>query len=218
MDLTERYDRALVFASDLHRRQFRKGAGIPYLTHLLSVSALVMEHGGDEDQAIAGLLHDALEDQGDSYAGGRAALAEEIAHRFGRPVLEIVESCTDDLQIARQGASREERVRNWQMRKQAYLAHLARAGVPALRVSCADKVHNARTLLLDHRRFGEALWARFHADTRELQMWYYGGLVDAFEARVHGLGDDGLLTLVGELAATVQTLRSGRHPYAEDSE
>ena len=218
MELTERYDRALVFASKLHREQRRKGAGIPYLTHLLSVSALVMEHGGDEDQAIAGLLHDALEDQGSGYRGGRDALARAIAAQFGEAVLAIVESCTDDGRYPTDSTDRDQRIRYWRLRKQAYLRHLGEAGLPALRVSCADKVHNARTLLLDYRRFGESLWARFHADTRELQMWYYGALVAAFELRLQQIRDAGLITLTGELAATVQALRSGHHPYAETTE
>ena len=218
MELSQRYDQALLFASELHRNQLRKGAGIPYLTHLLSVSALVMEHGGDEDQAIAGLLHDALEDQAGDYAGGRDALAAAIAARFGESVLAIVESCTDDSRYRTDSPDRDERIHYWRMRKRAYLRHIGEASLPALRVSCADKVHNARTLLLDYRRFGESLWARFHADTRELQMWYYGGLVDAFQQRLHQVRDAGLLALAGELAATVQTLRSGRHPYAEDAE
>ena len=218
MELTERYDRALVFASELHRDQRRRGAGIPYLTHLLSVSALVLEHGGDEDQAIAGLLHDALEDQADNHNGGREGLAAQIADRFGPAVLEIVESCTDDSRYRTDAPDREQRIHSWRLRKQAYIRHLGQAGLPALRVSCADKVHNARTLLLDYRRFGESLWARFHADTRDLQLWYYGALVAAFENRLREVRDPGLIVLTGELAATVQALRSGHHPYAETAE
>ena len=168
--LSRKYDQALVFAAELHREQWRKGGGIPYLSHLLATSALVMEYGGDEDEAIAALLHDAIEDQGSRYPGGVDVLRQEIESRFGAAVLAIVQACSD--------ADTEPKP-PWRQRKEAYLAHLAAAPLPVLRVSCADKLHNARCILADYRQVGETLWDRFHAD-REQVLWYYRSLALAF--------------------------------------
>jgi (p)ppGpp synthase/HD superfamily hydrolase len=170
MRLTERYDDALRFAADLHRDQRRKGGAIPYLSHLLATSTLVMEHGGDEDQAIAALLHDAIEDQGHHHVGGVAALRSAIRQRFGGAVLNIVDACTDADCHPKPP---------WRQRKEAYIAHLAEAPLPVLRVSCADKLHNARCILADYRQLGGALWERFNADRQQV-LWYYRALTDAF--------------------------------------
>lgn len=162
--LTARYREALDHAFDLHRDQRRKGSGTPYVAHLLGVSSIVLEHGGDEDEAIAALLHDAIEDQG----GDRAR--REIRARFGEPVVDIVEGCTDaDVQPKPP----------WRQRKEAYLAHLPRASPSVLLVSCADKLYNARTILADLRRIGDELWGRFRGG-RDGTLWYYQALVEVF--------------------------------------
>lgn len=171
--ITERYLAALQWAAHLHQGQTRKGTTIPYLAHVLAVSSLVMEYSGGEDAAIAGLLHDAIEDTGPIYPGGPGALRQEIMARFGPQVLQIVEDCTDAETIPKPP---------WQARKAAYLRHLRESDSPdALLVSCADKLHNARAILTDYRIIGEELWERFTAG-RTGTLWYYEALVDAFRA------------------------------------
>ena len=168
---------AVAWAAELHRDQHRKGKpDVPYLSHLLGVASLVLEAAGTETEAVAALLHDAVEDQG--------VTVHEIVHRFGERVAHIVLACTDDLTgddrpepapVAPRGAA------NWRARKEQYLAHLAtehHAGV--LRVTLADKLHNARALLADVRSDPET-WVRFNADP-EAQLWYDRSLVDAFAA------------------------------------
>lgn len=140
--LTKRYDDALQYAHDIHRKQTRKGTTIPYIAHLMTVSALVIEHGGDEDQAIGALLHDAAEDQ-----GGETTL-EDIRKRFGDIVAEIVHDCTD---------SWVEPKPEWGPRKEAYLALLPKKATRSLLVSLADKTHNAEAILFDYRVIGDAL-------------------------------------------------------------
>jgi (p)ppGpp synthase/HD superfamily hydrolase len=162
--LSPRFEEALVFAARLHSRQRRKGTGIPYVSHLLGVASLVLENGGDEDCAIAALLHDAVEDQ-----GGRPTL-EEIRRRFGDRVAFIVEGCTDTDVVPKPP---------WRQRKEAYLAHVRQAPAEVRRVSVADKVHNARSILADLRRNGSAVWTRFTAD-RDGVLWYYRSLAIAF--------------------------------------
>jgi len=190
MCLNARYDDALQFTAALHREQTRKGSGIPYLSHLLATSALVMEYGGDEDQAIAALLHDAIEDQAEHYPGGVAALRQEIQRRYGASVLSIVEACTDADTFPKPP---------WRQRKEAYIDHLATAPLPVLRVSCADKLHNARCILADYRQVGEGLWDRFHAE-RDQVLWYYRSLADGFGGAGAPVG------LVGELGHTVREI------------
>jgi (p)ppGpp synthase/HD superfamily hydrolase len=168
--LTERFKEALVFAFELHKKQLRKGPAIlPYFPHLMSVSALVVENGGDEKQAIAGLLHDAIEDQAISY-GGADKLRKEIKKRFGERVLEIVNACTDAESIPKPP---------WRERKKAYIDSIAREPEYARLVSLADKVHNARAILSDYRVFGESVWERF-AGKKEGSLWYYRSLADVF--------------------------------------
>jgi (p)ppGpp synthase/HD superfamily hydrolase len=134
--LTDRFDRALLYATHVHGGQARKGTSTPYVAHLLAVAATVLEHGGDEDLAIAALLHDSVEDQ-----GGKARL-EDVRNRFGERVAKIVRACSDSLADTAKG----ERKAHWQERKEAYLAHLQTAEPDILRVSLADKVHNALVL------------------------------------------------------------------------
>jgi (p)ppGpp synthase/HD superfamily hydrolase len=165
MPLSETFDIALVYASQLHRDQVRKGSGIPYVAHLLSVSSRVLVAGGSEDQAIAGLLHDAAEDQ-----GGQATL-DEIEKRFGSPVSQIVADCTD---------SWIEPKPAWRPRKDAYLAALPSKPPTSLLVSLADKVDNAEAILQDYLHIGDDLWRRFTGG-REGTIWYYRTLSTFFD-------------------------------------
>lgn len=143
MQLTDRFTAALVLAHNLHREQLRKATLVPYIAHLLTVSALVLENGGDEASAIAALLHDAAEDQ-----GGDETLAL-IREKFGPQVAEIVVGCSDTFEIPKPP---------WRERKEAYLGHLPKASPEIQLVSLADKVHNARTILANLRTSGEDLW------------------------------------------------------------
>jgi (p)ppGpp synthase/HD superfamily hydrolase len=162
--LTDRFDRALLYAVHVHGGQVRKGTDIPYISHLLAVSALVIEHGGDEDQAIAGLLHDAAEDQ-----GGELRLADIIS-RFGESVGDIVRDCTD---------AWVEPKPPWRKRKKEYIAHLPNKPSRSLLVSLADKTHNATAIAMDLRRIGADLWPRFNGD-RKGTIWYYTKLAKVF--------------------------------------
>ena len=163
---TDRFAYALDYATRAHEEQMRKGSNIPYVSHLLAVAALVLEDGGDEDEAIAALLHDVVEDQ-----GGAERLAE-VEREFGPRVAAIVESCSDTLVTPKPP---------WRERKAAYVAHLEDADPSALRVSLADKVHNVRTIVLDYRQLGESLWERFDPDADPA--WYYRSLADVFARR-----------------------------------
>ncbi|HVO12396.1 MAG TPA: HD domain-containing protein [Vicinamibacteria bacterium] len=182
--LSRRFDEALAYAAHVHEGHCRKGTTVPYLAHLLGVCALVLEDGGSEEEAIAALLHDAVED-----AGGEGRL-RAIRRRFGERVAAIVAACSD---------TDESPKPPWRERKQRYLAHLVAERDPGtLRVAAADKLHNATAILRDYRRVGESLWERFSAPAAE-QMWYYRALVDAFRAAGEG-------PLVGELERVVDEL------------
>ena len=164
MPLSKLFDNALVYAAELHRDQVRKGSGIPYIAHLLSVSSRVIAAGGTEIQAIAGLLHDAAEDQ-----GGKPRL-NDIKFKFGSPVARIVADCTD---------SWVEPKPPWRPRKEAYLSALSSKPVESLLVSLADKVDNAEAILQDFRIMGEDLWSRFTGG-RQGTIWYYCSLSEIF--------------------------------------
>ena len=190
----KRFRDALVWASELHEDQERKGGNIPYVGHLLGVAAIVLEHGGDEDQAIAALLHDALEDQAHKMSAG------EIGARFGATVERIVEACTD-------GEPEEQRDRDkqrWYARKKKYMAAMPEKPREAILVSMADKLYNARSVLEDYRSIGEPLWSRF-TTRREGSLWYYEAMVAAFEPEARSLGHD---KLWGELSRTVSELKN----------
>jgi len=165
-----RFDAAVAYARTIHADQVRKGTRIAYLAHLLSVAALVIEHGAaDEDLVIGALLHDAAEDH-----GGRPRL-EDIGARFGDAVASVVEGCTDTF---------EDPKPPWRPSKEAYIEHLSQAilrGEPFVLVSLADKLHNARSILADVREFGPVMFERFTAG-RDEQLWYYRSLVDAFRS------------------------------------
>ena len=167
MKYSARFDEALVFASQLHRNQKRKGNSSPYITHLLAVTAIVGENGGSEDEVIAALLHDAVEDQ------GGAVVREEIRRRFGTAVADIVDGCSDTDQTPKPP---------WRQRKQAYLDHLPGASRAVQLVSLADKLHNSRSILFDLREVGNSTWERFKGG-KEGTLWYYRSLVSIFLAR-----------------------------------
>ena len=162
--LSCRFSQALEFAFTLHAGQFRKGGPTPYIAHLLGVTALVLEDGGDEDEAIAALLHDAVEDQ-----GGLPTL-DEIREHFGDRVAEIVDGCSDAYTTPKPP---------WRERKESYIERLSSAGLQVRRVSLADKVYNARTLLADLRREGAATWPRFNGG-RFGTVWYFQALLEIF--------------------------------------
>lgn len=164
--LTHRFEDALAFAAQVHAGDLRKGGGVPYIAHLLAVGALILGDGGDEDQAIAGLLHDTLEDHPDRVS--RA----ELQSRFGARVLRLVEGCTDTPPEYTGGPKP-----HWRERKLRYLEHLRHAQPDLFRVALADKVDNARAAVADYRLLGEALWSRFNAG-RQDQLWYYRSLVE----------------------------------------
>ena len=168
--LSERFDEALRYARTQHADHHRKGSAIPYLSHLIQVSGLVLEFGGDEDEAIVGLLHDAPED-----TGGEPVL-REIQRRFGDKVAAYVEENSDSLvEDALQKA-------DWHERKAAYLAAIGHKSESGCLVSICDKLHNARSLITDYRSVGEDLWDRFKAGRKDT-LAHYEHLVEAFRAR-----------------------------------
>jgi GTP pyrophosphokinase len=162
MPISARFLEAVSYAAALHGNQRRKFSGEPYLAHLLAVAAMVMEHGGNEDEAIAALLHDAVEDQ-----GGLPTLAE-IRRRFGEPVAQIVEGCSDTTENPKPP---------WRSRKEAYLVHLRGASTSVRLVSAADKLHNVRSILREYRRHGESIWSLFRGG-REGTLWYHRAVVE----------------------------------------
>jgi GTP pyrophosphokinase len=165
--LGPRFKRALLFATRKHASQTRKGGSVPYISHLLGVAGLVLEAGGDEDLAIAALLHDVAED-----CGGIPML-NQVRRRFGKRVAHIVEGCSDVFTTPKPP---------WRERKEPYLKHLRTADADTRLVSAADKLHNARSVLADYREFGEQIWERFQGK-REGTLWYYRALVDEFKRK-----------------------------------
>jgi (p)ppGpp synthase/HD superfamily hydrolase len=157
MVLSPRFEQALIYACVIHSGQVRKGTQIPYLAHLLSVAGLALEYGADEDEAIAALLHDAVED-----AGGKARAAD-LRQRFGDRVADIVHGCTDADTYPKPP---------WQARKEGYIAGLERSDPSARFVSCCDKLHNARSIVSDLRQYGDLVWQKF-AGGKEGSLWYY---------------------------------------------
>jgi (p)ppGpp synthase/HD superfamily hydrolase len=174
--LTNRYDEAFRYAHELHSNQKRRGTSIPYISHLMTVSALVIESGGTEDQAIGALLHDAAEDQ------GGAPTLEAVRIRFGDAVAEIVSDCTD---------SWEEPKPEWRPRKEAYLAKLPAKPQRSLLVSLADKTHNAEAILSDYRVLNDALWDLFSGGAAGTR-WYYQSLANIFSKVMPGRLSDRL--------------------------
>lgn len=195
MAYSARFDRALALAHELHRDQLRKGTDVPYIVHLMSVASLVAEYGGSEDQVIAGLLHDAVEDQGGTPT------AERIRAEFGEGVHRIVMGCTDSV-------TDDPKVKApWRERKEKYLAHVVGAPADMRLVSAADKVHNARTILADVRRGGLEVFTRFKGG-REGTLWYYRGLVTNLrKGWSHEIVDE-LERVVAEMEREVEKRRS----------
>jgi GTP pyrophosphokinase len=183
MTHSPRFEEAMVYAARLHAKQRRKGTDVPYISHLLGVTSIALAHGANEEEAIAALLHDAIEDQ------GGAATREEIRSRFGDTVAEIVDGCTDSDATPKPP---------WRQRKETYLRHI-RAASPSIRlVSASDKLDNARAILADYRTLGDSIWARFSGG-KEGTLWYYRSLVQAFE-------EAGSTPLVGELRVVVSEI------------
>lgn len=191
--MTCRFEDALVFATQLHREQCRKGSNVPYVSHLLAVSSLVIEHDGDEDQAIAALLHDAIEDQGGPKARAR------ILRRFGERVTRIVDGCTD---------SQADPKPPWRARKEAFIAGISEKSPSVQLVCAADKLHNARCILSDYRKVdvGEKVWRRFEG-RREGTLWYYRELANALVQSGRTPLVDELERVVGEIERLVDKQR-----------
>lgn len=189
--LGERFEQALLYASAAHRQQPRKGTPVPYLSHLLGVTSIVLTYGGNEDQAIAGLLHDTVEDCGTEHE-------PVIGELFGDEVLRIVLACTD----AREPSGQPKAA--WRDRKERYIAHLRNLGPgdPALLVSCSDKLHNAQAIAADLETHGLPLWDRFPGKAPDDHLWYYGTLSDMFAELMPGPLADRLTAAVDGLAAT----------------
>jgi GTP pyrophosphokinase len=189
--LSAKFERALVFAFESHHGQMRKGSPTPYISHPLAVAALVMEHGGTEDQAIAALLHDVLEDCG--------VAESELEERFGADVARLVADLSDWQGPA--GAKKPP----WRERKERYLAHIPEAARESLLVAAADKLHNARTIVHDARHYGEQIWKRFSAEPPAIA-WYYRKALDALGRRLTASAAE--KALIAELSKAVQELES----------
>jgi len=181
-----RFESALVYANQVHQGQQRKGTGIPYMAHILGVTAIALEYGATEDEAIGALLHDAAED-----GGGEARLAE-IRARFGDAVGDIVFGCSDSL------VEHPEDKLPWRDRKEQYLAHIEVASPSVCLVSAADKLHNVRSIVRDFRMHGDEVWERFQGK-RDGTLWYYDAVADALAARYRSPLTRDLLGEVQEL-------------------
>jgi len=168
--ISQRLYQALEFTFKLHGQDARKASDVPYLAHLLSVCAMVQQDGGDEDEAIAALLHDALEDKPEETN------RQEIRERFGERVVTIIDASID-VPLDYKGGAKPP----WRQRKEAYLVHVRSADPRLLRITIADKVDNARAILADYQRLGDRLWERFNAGKKE-QLWYYKSCVNAYES------------------------------------
>jgi len=187
--LTSRFTEALTYAFQLHAKQTRKGKDTPYFAHLLGVTSLVLEMGGDEDEAIAALLHDAVEDQ-----GGEKTL-HQINHLYGKRVASIVEGCTDSYTIPKPP---------WRKRKEQYIEDLKTASIEVLRVSLADKLHNARTIIIDLRKEGDDVWQKFNGG-KEGTIWYYQKLLNSFNRLPQKSFIDEFQKVVHEIEETANT-------------
>jgi (p)ppGpp synthase/HD superfamily hydrolase len=193
--LTDRFDRALLYATHVHGGQVRKGIPIPYIAHLLAVAATVLEYDGSEDMTIAALLHDAVEDQ-----GGEPRLSD-IRNRFGDRVADIVRSCSDTVVNSSAGQQKED----WHTRKKRYVEHINLVDQDTLLVSLSDKIHNARSILRDLRKreIGKAVWDRFK-NSRKDTLWYYRELAKSFQKRLKD--QSAKMQLADELSEIVDVL------------
>ena len=184
--LGPRLQRAFRYAAEMHAGQTRKQTAVPYLSHLMAVASLVLEAGGDEEMAIAALLHDVAED-----CGGMPTL-REVRKLFGRRVANIVDGCTD---------SYTEPKPEWLQRKKDYLSELRHADADTRLVSAADKLHNVRTILADYRQQGELIWDRF-TGKKDGTLWYYRALSDEYQRSPNRLTQE-LEIAVAELESEV---------------
>ena len=182
-----KFDEALLLAHELHRHDIRKGTGKPYISHLLGVCSLVVDYGGDEEMAIAALLHDAVEDH------GGLPMLERIREEFGKRVAHIVDGCTDSYAVD------PALKKPWRERKEAYIARVPQEDADVRLVSAADKLYNARTLVRDLRKHGVASLDRFNGGRKDT-VWYYDELVHAFRRA-------GTNELVEELAISVDEMK-----------
>jgi len=197
--LGPRFQRAFRFAAEKHAGQARKASTIPYIGHLMGVASLVLEAGGDEDLAIAALLHDVVED-----CGG-APMLKEVRRRFGRRVAKVVEGCTD--------ADADPKP-PWRERKEKYIRHLKTADADTRLVSAADKLNNLRSILSDYRAIGESIWSRFKGG-REGTLWYYRTLRDEFLRRKPNRITRDLDLAMDDLESLIaQCPSAGAHPAA----
>jgi (p)ppGpp synthase/HD superfamily hydrolase len=185
VNLGPRFRRAFLFAADKHSGQTRKASTTPYVAHLMGVASLVLEFGGDEDMAIAALLHDVVED-----CGG-VPMLKEVRRKFGPRVAKMVDGCTDAYTDPKPP---------WRERKETYIRHLKKADRETRLVSAADKLNNVRSILSDYREVGESIWARFNGG-REGTLWYYRSLVEEFLRRQPN-------RLIGELELAVRELEA----------
>jgi len=197
--LGRRFHRAFLFAAEKHSGQTRKASTIPYIAHLMGVASLVLEAGGDEDLAIAALLHDVVED-----CGG-APMLKEVRRRFGNRVAEVVDGCTDAYEVPKPP---------WRERKESYIRRLKKESADTRLVSAADKLNNVRSILSDYRAVGESVWSRFNGG-REGTLWYYRTLRDEFLRR-----DENCITRDFDLAVceleSLTGCTSTGHPSLEE--
>lgn len=185
-----KYQKALALAAELHKDQVRKGSNIPYITHLMTVSAFVFEFGGSEDQAIAGLLHDAIEDQSDKIS------LEAISNDFGQEVARIVAACTDSVLEPKPP---------WKERKTAYLENLGKKDNMIKLVVACDKYHNAQCINRDVQFYGENVWRRFTASKEDI-VWYYTELLNQLSMNF----DNNVLKLFSAEVSTMHSLVHGK--------
>jgi (p)ppGpp synthase/HD superfamily hydrolase len=186
--ITPRLYKALKLAFKLHGHDARKKSTVPYVAHLLAVCALVQLDGGSEEEAIAALLHDSLEDK------PKEINLKKIRYKFGKKVLKMIEVSTDTPKDYAGGQKPP-----WKERKVAYLEHIRQTDPSLLRVTIADKIDNARAILADHQRLGDVVWERFNAG-KEDQLWYYRSCVEAFDVSGYsGPLLEELRSLVGQL-------------------
>ncbi|NMC77800.1 MAG: HD domain-containing protein [Chloroflexi bacterium] len=193
MALTSRFQEALILAFSLHADQKRKGTSVPYIAHLLGVTSLVLENGADEDEAIAALLHDAVEDQGGIQT------RRLIQQRFGERVAQIVDGLSDSHTTPKPP---------WRESKEKYLAHLRQADASVRLVSAADKLYNACSILKDYQLHGEPIWDRFRGG-KEGTLWYYHSLVELFMTFEPTPLTTELAQVVAELEALVASREQG---------
>ena len=203
MRRSKEFENALKFAARLHAKQTRKGSDTPYISHLLAVAAIALEHGATESEAIAALLHDAVEDQ-----GGQETL-EEIRRRYGNRVARIVAACSDTDQTPKPP---------WIERKEAYVARLLTAPYSVRLVVAADKLHNARHLLASYRVHGDDLWTYFKGG-HDGTLWYYGAVLESLTAAAQP-EEEQLDSLINELGRTIEALQDlvAAHPVADSPE